>query len=130
MIWPLPGDHRVYSRIGPRIAPTEGASTYHKGWDIGGEFGAPMVAVLAGRVVSTDYNPSGGNVVKIEHQSGFMSAYCHCSEILVSPGEYVQQGQIIARVGSTGVSTGPHLHFGIQINGEYVDPSPYIGYLE
>ena len=130
MIWPLPGDHRTYSKFGPRIAPTKGASTYHKGWDIGGEFGAPMVSVLAGKVVAASYNSSAGNFVKIEHQTGFVTVYCHCSKILVSEGDYVKQGQQIALIGSTGVSTGPHLHFAVQKNGEYVDPDPYIGYLE
>ncbi len=130
MIWPLPGDHRTYSKFGPRKAPTAGASTYHKGWDIGGEFGAPMVSVLAGTVYAVGYNSSAGNFVKVEHQPGFISVYCHCSKILVSEGEYVKQGQQIALVGSTGVSTGPHLHFAIQKDGEYIDPDPYIGYLE
>lgn len=130
MIWPLPGDHRTYSKFGPRKAPTAGASTYHKGWDIGGEFGAPMVSVLAGTVYAVGYNSSAGNFVKVEHQPGFVSVYCHCSKILVSEGEYVQQGQQIALVGSTGVSTGPHLHFSIQKDGEYIDPDPYIGFLE
>ncbi len=130
MIWPLPGDHRTYSKFGPRKAPTKGASTYHKGWDIGGEFGAPMVSVLAGTVIAVSYNSSAGNFVKVEHQPGFVTVYCHCSKTLVSAGDYVKQGQQIALVGSTGVSTGPHLHFAVQKNGEYVDPKPYIGYLE
>ena len=130
MIWPLPGDHRTYSKFGPRKAPTKGASTYHKGWDIGGEFGAPMVSVLAGKVIAVDYNSSAGNFVKVEHQPGFVTVYCHCSKTLVNTGDYVKQGQQIALIGSTGVSTGPHLHFSVQKNGEYVDPEPYIGYLE
>ena len=130
MTWPLPGDHRTFSKFGPRKAPTKGASTYHKGWDIGGEFGAPMVSVLAGKVIDVSYNSSAGNYVKVEHQPGFVTVYCHCSKTLVSAGEYVKQGQQIALVGSTGVSTGPHLHFAVQKNGEYVDPDPYIGYLE
>jgi murein DD-endopeptidase MepM/ murein hydrolase activator NlpD len=130
MTWPLPGDHRTYSKFGPRIAPLPGASTYHKGWDIGGEFGAPMVSVLAGTVVAVGYNESAGNFVKVEHQPGFVSVYCHCSKTLVSEGQYVQQGQQIALVGSTGTSTSPHLHFAIQKNGDFIDPDPYIGYLE
>ena len=130
MIWPLPGDHRTYSKFGPRVAPLPGASTYHKGWDIGGEFGAPMVSVLAGTVISVGYNSSAGNFVKVEHQPGFVSVYCHCSKVLVSEGEYVKQGTTIALVGSTGVSTSPHLHFAISKDGEYIDPDPYIGYLE
>ena len=129
MIWPLPGDHRTYSKFGPRKAPIAGASTYHQGWDIGGEFGAPMVAVLAG-TVSVGYTSSAGNYVKIEHQPGFKTTYCHCSKILVEDGQYVKQGQTIALVGSTGVSTSPHLHFSVSVNGTNVDPDPYIGHLE
>lgn len=128
MIWPLPGDYRTYSRFGPRKAPTAGASTYHKGWDIGGEFGAPIVAVLAGKVVAATYNSSGGNYVKIEHEPGFMTTYCHCSKFLVSEGDYVMQGQQIALVGSTGVSTGPHLHFAVDSDGVKIDPAPYIAH--
>lgn len=130
MTWPLPGDHRTYSKFGPRKAPKAGASTYHQGWDIGGEFGAPIVSVLAGKVISVSYNSSAGNFVKVEHQSGFVTVYCHCSKTLVSVGQYVQQGEQIALVGSTGCSTGPHLHFSVSVNGTYVDPDPYIGFLE
>lgn len=128
MIWPLPGDYRTFSRFGPRKAPIAGASTYHKGWDIGGEFGAPMVAVLAGKVISASYNSSAGNFVKIEHEPGFSTTYCHCSRLLVSEGEYVMQGQQIALVGSTGVSTGAHLHFAVESDGVKIDPAPYIAH--
>lgn len=130
MIWPLPGDHRTYSKFGPRKAPMAGASTYHQGWDIGGEFGAPMVSVLAGTVCDVGYTSSAGNYVKVEHQPGFKTVYCHCSKILVEEGQYVKQGQQIALVGSTGVSTAPHLHFSVNVNGANVDPDPYIGHLE
>lgn len=130
MIWPLPGDHRTYSKFGPRKAPTKGASTYHQGWDIGGEFGAPIVSVLAGKVIAATYSSSAGNYVKVEHQDGFVTAYLHMSKILVSVGDHVKQGTTLGLCGSTGVSTGPHLHFGVQINGTYVDPNPYIGHLE
>lgn len=130
MIWPLPGDHRTYSKFGPRKAPTKGASTYHQGWDIGGEFGAPIVAVLAGKAIEVRYNSSAGNYVKIEHEPGFVTVYCHMSKQKISEGDYVKQGQIIGLCGSTGVSTGAHLHFSVKINGVYVDPNPYIGHLE
>lgn len=129
MIWPLPGDHRTYSRFGYRVAPKKGASTYHKGWDIGGEFGAPIVAVLAGDVVAASYNASGGNYVRIDHGNGFMTVYCHASKLLVSAGDHVKQGQTIALCGSTGVSTGPHLHFGVVSNDVYIDPEPYLEWL-
>lgn len=130
MIWPLPGDHRTYSKFGPRKAPTKGASTYHQGWDIGGEFGAPIVAVLAGKAIEVRYNSSAGNYVKIEHEPGFVTVYCHMSKQEVKEGDYVKQGQIIGLVGSTGVSTGPHVHFAVKVNDVYVDPNPYIGHLE
>lgn len=130
MIWPLPGDHRTYSKFGKRVAPIKGASTYHQGWDIGGEFGSPIVAVLAGKVIAVSYNSSAGNYVKVEHTPGFVTVYCHCSKTLVKTGDYVKQGQDIALCGSTGCSTGPHLHFAVSVNGTYVDPNPYIGPVE
>ncbi len=130
MIWPLPGDHRTYSKFGYRKAPTKGASTYHQGWDIGGEFGAPIVATLAGTVEAASYNSSGGNFVRVDHGDGLVTVYCHMSKLNVSQGDHVKQGQILGLCGSTGVSTGPHLHFGVKVNGTYVDPDPYIGHLE
>lgn len=130
MIWPLPGDHRTYSKFGYRKAPTKGASTYHQGWDIGGEFGAPIVAVLAGKAIEVRSNSSAGNYVKIEHKPGFVTVYCHMSKQEIKEGDYVKQGQIIGLCGSTGVSTGPHLHFSVKVNDVYVDPNPYIGHLE
>lgn len=130
MIWPLPGDHSTFSKFGYRKAPIKGASTYHQGWDIGGVFGSPIVAVLAGTVISASNNSSAGNYVKIDHGDGFVTVYCHASRLLVSTGDYVQQGETIALCGSTGVSTSPHLHFSVMSNGVYIDPDPYIGWLE
>lgn len=130
MIWPLPGDGRVYSYFGYRVAPTAGASTYHRGLDIGGEMGASIVASLAGTVEVSSYSVTSGNYVIVNHGNGLRTAYCHCSKLLVSVGETVKQGQVIGLVGSTGVSTGPHLHFGVSINSVYVDPLDYISYDE
>ena len=128
MIWPLPGDGRVYSKFGPRKAPTAGASTYHKGVDIGGEYGAQIVAALAGTVSKVGYAWDGGNHVIIDHGNGVQTKYLHCSKTLVSVGDFVMQGEVVGLVGSTGVSTGPHLHFGVLINGTHVDPLKYISY--
>lgn len=128
MIWPLPGDGRVYSKFGPRKAPTAGASTYHKGVDIGGEYGAQIVAVLAGTVTKVAYSWDGGNHVIIDHGNGLQTKYLHCSKTLVKTGDFVMQGEVVGLVGSTGVSTGPHLHFGVLINGTHVDPLNYISY--
>jgi murein DD-endopeptidase MepM/ murein hydrolase activator NlpD len=128
MIWPLPGDGRTFSGFGPRKPPCPGATSFHNGVDIGGEYGATIVAVLAGTVTIATYNSSAGNYVGIDHGNGVSTRYCHASKLLVKPGEYVLQGQPIALVGSTGVSTGPHLHFAVLINGQYVDPMKYIKY--
>ncbi len=128
MIWPLPGDGRVYSKFGPRKAPIAGASTYHKGVDIGGEYGAQIVAVLAGTVSKVAYSWDGGNHVIIDHGNGLQTKYLHCSKTLVQTGDFVMQGEVVGLVGSTGVSTGPHLHFGVLINGTHVDPLKYISY--
>lgn len=128
IIWPLPGDSRIFSRFGVRVAPTAGASTYHQGVDLGGEYGADIIAALAGTVEIAGYSVSGGNYIRINHGDGIVTSYLHCSRLLVSVGDYVQQGALIAYVGSTGVSTGPHLHFSVSINGTYVDPLNYISY--
>ena len=128
MIWPLPGDGRVYSKFGPRKAPTAGASTYHRGVDIGGVQGASIVASLAGVVETASYSVSGGNYVVINHGNGVTTRYLHCSKLLVKKGQTVQQGEVIAKVGSTGISTGPHLHFSLLLNGTHVDPLLYVSY--
>lgn len=126
MVWPLPSDHNIYAYYGYRKAPTAGASTYHKGLDIGGAYGSSIVSVLAGRVVGTGYNSTSGRYVEISHGNGVETRYLHCSKILVNVGDYVDQGQTIALVGSTGISTGAHLHFSLLINGNNVNPYPYL----
>lgn len=128
MIWPLPGDGRIYGYFGNRTAPTAGASTYHRGLDIGGELGASIVAVLAGTIEVASYSVTNGNYIIVNHGNGIRTAYVHCSKLLASVGQYVQQGEVIALVGSTGIATGPHLHFGVSVNGTYVDPLNYISY--
>lgn len=128
MIWPLPGDGRIYAYFGPRVAPTAGASTYHRGLDIGGVYGARIVATLSGKVIESTYNASRGNYVAIDHGNGLVTYYMHCSKLLVSVGDSVKQGTVIALVGSTGISTGPHVHFSVTENGNYVDPLKYVSY--
>lgn len=126
MIWPLPSDHHIYSYFGYRVAPKAGASKYHQGLDIGGAKGSKIVAVLSGTVTEAKYHPSSGNYVEIDHGNGIRTRYLHCSQLLVSRGEKVSQGDVISLVGSTGVSTGAHLHFSVIKNGAYVDPYPYV----
>ena len=126
MIWPLPGDYRTASLFGPRKPPCPGASSFHSGWDIGGALGAQVVAVLAGKVIGAGYNSSCGNYVYIDHGNGYSTRYLHFSAIKVKIGDYVQQGQVIGLVGSTGISTAPHLHFTLCKNGTAIDPAPYL----
>lgn len=127
MIWPLPGDYRVGSKFGPRVPPCAGASSFHRGWDIGGKLGSEIVAVLAGTVSFAGYTTGGGgNVVTVNHGNGYSTHYMHMSVIKVSKGQYVQQGQVLGLVGSTGISTAPHLHFSLSKNGTYIDPAPYL----
>lgn len=128
LIWPLPGDPNIYSYFGYRVAPIAGASTYHKGVDIGGAYGAPIVASAAGTVSIVSYDSSSGNYVVIDHGNGVQTKYLHCSKVITTAGAYVMQGQVIAYVGSTGVSTGPHLHFSLVVNGTFIDPLKYISY--
>ena len=128
MIWPLPGDGRVGDGFGPRVPPIEGASSFHKGVDIGGNYGAQIVASLAGTVYEAGYNSTGGYHVYIDHGNGYITRYLHMSKILCSTGDYVMQGEVIGLVGSTGVSTAPHLHFSVYKNGTAVDPMNYIKY--
>lgn len=124
--WPCPSSTRITSVFGAREAPTEGASTEHKGMDIGASTGSGIVAAAAGTVVIATYSYSAGNYVMLNHGGGVYTVYMHCSQLLVSEGQQVSKGQTIARVGSTGYSTGPHLHFGIRSNGQYVDPARYV----
>lgn len=127
-IWPVPSSTRITSTFGYRNQPTAGASTYHKGIDIGASTGSKIVAAASGTVVTASYSVSAGNYIMISHGNGLYTVYMHCSQLLVSVGDNVNQGQNIALVGSTGVSTGPHLHFGVYVNGEYVDPLKYVSY--
>ncbi|MCR5466664.1 MAG: peptidoglycan DD-metalloendopeptidase family protein [Lachnospiraceae bacterium] len=130
MIWPLPGDHRTASKFGPRVPPCAGASSFHKGWDIGGKLGAQIVSVLAGTVTTAGYNSSSGNQVVVNHGNGYSTHYMHMSKILVVKGQKVKQGEVLGLVGSTGVSTAPHLHFSLSKNGTMIDPAPYIQKLQ
>lgn len=123
--WPVPSCTLITSRFGYRVAPTTGASTYHGGLDIGAGMGASIVAAGAGDVIYAGENGGYGNCVMIDHGNGVVTVYAHMSSIGVSYGQYVTAGQYVGAVGSTGVSTGPHCHFEIRINGAQTDPAAY-----
>lgn len=121
MFWPTDGT-TITSPFGYRNSPTAGASSNHKGIDIGIPQGTNVYACEAGTVTTANYSDSAGNWVIIDHGNGYVSKYMHNSQLLVSPGEKVEKGQVIAKSGNTGISTGPHLHFQIEYEGEPVDP--------
>ena len=125
--WLVPCSYTsITSPFGPRVSPTTGASTYHQGVDLDTGTGWSVVASRAGIVSFAGWGNAAGNWVKINHQDGFTSVYMHLSAISVSTGQMVSAGQQIGLTGSTGVSTGDHLHFGIMLNGVYVNPCNYV----
>lgn len=124
--WPLQVTGRISSYFGNRTSPTKGASTYHRGIDIAVASGTPIVASADGTVVTATYNASAGNYIMIYHGNSLYTVYMHASSLVVSEQAEVKQGDIIAYVGSSGVSTGAHLHFGVSVNGNYVDPLNYV----
>lgn len=124
MIWPV-GSTSITSYFGYRSSPTAGASTYHRGLDIGASHGSSIWAAASGTVTTASYNSAMGNYIVISH-GDVSTVYEHCSELYVSEGTYVSQGDTIAAVGSTGISTGAHLHFGVMVGGSYVNPLYYV----
>lgn len=126
--WRVPCSYKmVSSKFGPRTSPTAGASTYHQGVDLAADKGTPIYASRGGTVTTATFSSSAGYYVTINHGDGFSSIYMHMTNFIVKAGQSVSQGQCIGYVGSTGISTGPHLHFGIAFNGAYVNPNSYLG---
>lgn len=138
-----PQDNIVYKGIKDPIAggvaflenPSRGSITsnygarwgkLHKGIDIAGNIGDPIKASLDGKVVEAYYSSSYGNVITIDHGNGIQTLYAHCSKLLAKVGQEVKSGDIIAKVGNTGRSTGPHLHFELRVNGDAINPIKYI----
>ena len=114
------------SPFGGRIHPISGVYKMHYGVDLANVTGTPIWATRSGTVSAASYNGSAGYYVSINHGDGFSSIYMHMTHYIVKPGQTVTQGQVIGYMGSTGGSTGPHLHFGISYNGTYVNPANYI----
>lgn len=126
MAWPVPGYTRITSEFGMRTHPITGVYKLHTGTDIGAPLGTPFIAANDGVVVKAGLNNAYGNMVMINHGGGVSTLYAHGSEILVQVGQEVKRGEEVLKVGSTGYSTGPHAHFEVRINGQYVNPIPYI----
>ncbi len=117
------GDVGIRSPYGWRVDPWP---EFHEGVDLAADYGDPVVASAAGTVVFAQYDGGFGNRVAIDHGNGYQTWYCHLSRIDVSAGEFVRKAQHIALVGSTGESTGPHLHYQVMLDGKPVDPTPYL----
>ena len=126
MTWPAPGNNRVSSPFGYRIHPIFGTRKMHTGIDISAPMGATIVAATDGTVQTAGGMGGYGNAVVIDHGGGIATLYAHNSQLLVSAGQKVTRGQVIAKAGSTGYSTGPHLHFEVRKNGTYINPLPWV----
>ena len=126
--WVSPvSSYTLTSPFGMRLHPIQKVWKMHNGVDMAAPQGTPIYAAKSGKVTTTSYQAGGaGYYVSINHGDGFSSIYMHMTHYIVSPGQYVSAGQVIGYVGSTGGSTGPHLHFGISYNGSYVNPMNYV----
>ena len=125
-VWPAPASRTLTSYYGPRTHPITGVYKNHSGIDIGASFGTNILAADGGMVITSTYNSAYGNYVMIDHGNGLKTLYAHMSQRLVSYGESVSQGEVIGLVGSTGMSTGPHLHFEVYVNGSLTNPLNYL----
>ncbi len=124
--WPCPGYKRISDEYGNRMHPILGTQKFHNGLDMAAPSGTAILAAYDGDVVAAAYNNSMGNYIMIDHGSGLYTIYMHCSALYVSKGQSVTKGQNIAAVGTTGRSTGNHLHFSVRQNGNYVNPWNYL----
>lgn len=123
--WPAPSYTRISSDFGNRVHPTLGVVLFHNGVDMAAPGGSKILAAYDGRVVAADYSSSMGNYIMIDHGDSLYTVYMHASKLYVSKGDVVVKGEHIAAVGSTGRSTGNHLHFSVRLNGNYVSPWNY-----
>ncbi|MCR4651712.1 MAG: peptidoglycan DD-metalloendopeptidase family protein [Lachnospiraceae bacterium] len=124
--WPAPSYTRISDDYGYRIHPTLGITKFHNGVDMAAPGGSPILAAYEGEVVAADYNSSMGNYIMINHGDGLYTIYMHASALYVSKGQTVSKGDKIGAVGTTGRSTGNHLHFGVRKDGVYVSPWNYL----
>lgn len=125
-IWPCPSSKKVTSVFGWRKHPILGYNRFHNGIDIGAKSGSSILAAYDGVIVAASYTSAMGNYIMIDHGNEIYTIYMHCSALYVAEGQRVSRGDTIAAVGSTGLSTGPHLHFSVRRSGEYVDPLSFV----
>ena len=125
-LWPVPGYYSISSQYNPRTSPISGKSEFHTGIDIPAAYGSDVVAAGDGVVISAGWINGYGNTVMINHGSGIVTLYGHNSSLVVSTGQTVTKGQTIAKIGSTGYSTGNHCHFEVRINGSHTSPWNYL----
>lgn len=123
-IWPVKG--WVTSGFGPRISPFTEKPAWHDGLDIGAAPNTPVRAPAQGRISSIAYDPKLGNMVRVDHGYGVETLYGHLAKAVAKEGQRVERGDVIALVGSSGLSTGPHLHYMVKVNGQALDPTKYI----
>jgi murein DD-endopeptidase MepM/ murein hydrolase activator NlpD len=123
-IWPVKG--WVTSGFGPRVSPFTEKPAWHDGLDIGAAANAPVQAPAQGRVTAVGFDPKLGNLVKVDHGFGIETLYGHLAKALVKEGQRVKRGEVVGLVGSTGLATGPHLHYMVKVHGQALDPVKYI----
>ena len=124
--WPAPSYKRISDEYGYRTHPILGVQQFHNGLDMAAPGGSPILAAYDGKVVAAAYSSSMGNYIMIDHGDNLYTIYMHASALYVSKGAEVSKGDKIAAVGSTGRSTGNHLHFSVRLNGNYVSPWNYL----
>lgn len=126
MVWPVPSSGNVTSPFGNRLHPILRVYRMHTGIDISASSGVSILSANKGTVILAGWQSGYGNTLIIDHGGGIATLYAHCSALLVGVGQEVEAGSVVAKVGSTGLSTGPHLHFEVRVNGELADPLGYV----
>ncbi|MBM7561938.1 murein hydrolase activator EnvC family protein [Fusibacter tunisiensis] len=126
MLWPVPGEYTITSPFGNRLHPITKQYKMHTGIDIGAPMNTSIVAAQTGTIVYANWYGGYGKTIIVDHGGGHTTLYAHLNQILGDVGSVVKKGDMIGKMGTTGVSTGSHLHFEVRINGDYVDPYPYI----
>ena len=124
--WPCPSSRKITSNYGYRVHPISGVKKLHTGMDIGASYGADVTAAAGGTVIMSKYYGGYGNCIIIDHGGGVSTLYGHMSSLVAKNGQKVTAGQTIGKIGSTGNSTGNHLHFEVRINGSTVNPASYV----